>query len=141
MRPNDIKRVLNPYFNANPEIQIAYLFGSLAKGEDHPESDVDLAILLNETSSPSQTSYRYKAELISELMSFLKTKRIDLSILNESPLLLCFNVVHDGILLHSKNEIMRIQFEARTMSFYFDQEYYYRRHAELALERIARGGF
>lgn len=38
---------LAPYFAAQPDVVVAYLFGSFAKGMAHSKSDVDIAILFD----------------------------------------------------------------------------------------------
>ena len=135
-----IRQKVSPYFSTRSEVQTAYLFGSYAKGEEGPLSDTDLAILLEEKKALPDLPYGYKAHVVADLTRILQTDRIDLVILNESPILLRFQVVREGSILYSKRERTRIQFEAKVMSLYFDQEYYYRRHATANLERIAREG-
>lgn len=128
------------YFSSKPEIKVGYIFGSRAKGEEGKISDIDIAILVDKESIPQDSFYGYKAKIITELIGILKTDKVDLVILNESPLYLCFRVIRDGLVLYSSDEIRRIQFEAKIMSRYFDQQYYYKRHALDTINRIAIEG-
>ena len=133
-----IQKELLRYFSAQPEVETAYLFGSAARGELGPLSDIDLAILIDEEKVPQNISYAYKARLITGLMKALQTDRVDLVILNESPLLLRFEVLRGGKILYVRDERKRIKFEVKVMSLYLDELYYFKRHARVNLERIAR---
>jgi len=42
-----IKEILKQYFKKHPEIEIAYIFGSVAQGKENPLSDIDIAIIIN----------------------------------------------------------------------------------------------
>ncbi|MBU4343206.1 MAG: nucleotidyltransferase domain-containing protein [Candidatus Omnitrophica bacterium] len=136
----EIKDKISRYFSAKPEIKVGYIFGSAAKGAEHKLSDIDIAILVDAEKLPGDASYKYKAGVIADIIGILKNTKVDLVILNESPLFLCFNVIKDGVILYSNDEMGRIQFEARIMSLYFDQEYYYKRHAKATIDRIATEG-
>jgi len=140
MSIKEIKDKLIKYFSTRPEIKVVYIFGSKAKGEENRLSDIDVAILIDEEKIAKNLSYRYKAKVLTELMGILGTQKVDLVILNESPLFLCFYVIRDGLILYSKDEIKRIQFEVKIMSRYFDRKFYYDRHVNLSLATIAREG-
>lgn len=80
-----------------PEITVAYMFGSQAKGRSGPLSDIDLAFLvelslINERDYP----YGYQADLVAELMSLFKTNDIDIIVLNDAPPLLKFQIITTG---------------------------------------------
>lgn len=140
MKADEIEEKISPYFLACPEVQAAYLFGSTAKGGAGLLSDIDLALLVDEAKIPGNLPYGYKVYAAAELMRCLQTDGVDLVILNESPLLLRFQVVRDGIVLHCKDEKGRVQFESQVMSIFLDEQYYFKRHAAANLERIAREG-
>jgi len=120
-------------------VKFAYLFGSRAKFNTTSLSDVDIAVFLDETLTDNQI-FDTCLEISGELSKEYKTEKIDLVVLNTSPLLLSFDIVVTGRLLYCANEQKRIEFEARTMSLYFDQQYYYQRHSKFTLDRIATEG-
>lgn len=140
MQIKEIEQKLFQYFSTRPEIKLGYVFGSLSKGGEHRLSDIDIAILVEEEKVPRGEPYGYKAMIISDIMALLKTDKVDLVVLNEAPLILCFRVVYEGIVVYSIDEKMRVEFETKVMSLYFDRQYYYRRHDELAINRIAKEG-
>ena len=53
MRQPDFER-LKTVFAQFPQIQAVYLFGSLASGRGHPESDLDLAAVSGHARSSSE---------------------------------------------------------------------------------------
>ncbi|MGA7617260.1 MAG: nucleotidyltransferase domain-containing protein [Thermoanaerobaculia bacterium] len=62
-----------------------YLFGSHARGEAHPESDVDLAVLLDRNVHPrSEDRFERRLRLVS-LLSAAGEAPVDLVILNDAP--------------------------------------------------------
>ncbi|AKB50962.1 nucleotidyltransferase [Methanosarcina barkeri str. Wiesmoor] len=50
--------------------------------------------------------------MIADLGNLLKTKNVDLVVLNDSPLLLAFNIIRDGIILKS-DEKRKVNFETQ----------------------------
>lgn len=140
MTIKEIKDKVAEYFSTRPEIKVGYIFGSMARAEENKLSDIDIGILIDEEKVPKDLPFGYKANVITALIVILKTSKVDLVILNESPLFLCFCVIHDGVILYSNDEERRIDFEVKVMRRYFDQQYYYERHAELSIKRIAVEG-
>ena len=78
--------------------------------------------------------------MISELTCILKTDNVDLVVLNDSPLLLTYNIIREGIILKS-DEPLRVKFETKMMSRYLDERYHIERHAKESLKRISESGF
>jgi len=120
-------------------VKFAYLFGSYAAGGITNLSDIDIAVFLDEDLN-SHKRFDLRLQLIGHMIRVFGTDKIDLIILNDSPLLLSFNVISNGVILYSSDEKRRVMFETRIMSMYFDQEYYYRRHAKFTIDRIASEG-
>ncbi len=100
-----IKEILKQYFKKHPEIEVAYIFGSVAQGKENPLSDIDIAIIINpQQINEKMYRYGYKAEVLSDLIKLLKTNNVDLVILNEADILLRHRVLYFGKLIYSKNE-------------------------------------
>lgn len=139
MTIKEIKDKVAEYFSTRPEIKMGYIFGSRAKGEENKLSDIDIAVYLDEKIDEYKR-FDIRLGLISEAGSLLKTDKIDLVILNDVDIFLAYQVVFFGKLIYCRNELNRIRYEAKTLSLYFDQQYYYDRHAKLTIERIAKEG-
>ena len=127
----EIQEVLEGYFKEHPEIELVYIFGSIAQGRINTLSDIDIALL----SDPKEIDdrlyhYGYKAQILTDLMKLLKTNNVDLVILNEASPLLKHRVLYFGKLIYSKDERKRIQFQVETIDKYLDFKQLLRLHLE-----------
>jgi len=101
------------------EIVFAYLHGSFLT---HDFRDIDLAIYLTESKD-----VLYEVKLGVELEKILKFP-MDVRVLNSAPLTFRFKVIKDGLLLFSKDEKIRCNFEALTISEYHDFSYFRKKY-------------
>ncbi len=117
--------------------RLTYLFGSHASGAARADSDVDVAVLLSETSADQ----RFEARLafIGALTARLRTDAVDVVLLNEAPPALAFEVLKRGRLLHAVTDLERIEFQVRTVRAYEDTAPL-RRLLAAALNRRLRSG-
>jgi len=126
------------FLSKQEHVKLAYLFGSVAEGNAGKLSDIDLAVFLDESlSKPERFSLQLK--LMSELTSILKTDKVDLTVMNNAPLLLNYNIIKHGKIMKEDIET-KIKVESRILSDYLDMKYYIDRHTKLAIKRIARRG-
>lgn len=110
-----------------PEILFAYLFGSYAKGVQHKQSDIDIAIFLKNPDFLEKYPL-YPSRLAIKMENLLGNKRsVDIRVLNGSTLMFRNQVLKYGKLLHSKNEKERIEFETSSLAQYYD----FKPHLEL----------
>ena len=91
---------LKRYFEDHPDLGVAsaYLFGSHAEGRSHRESDVDVGVLLQWESHPTQgerSDVRIRSS--SDLTAVLDQNQIDIVILNDAPPLLGRKIIYDGV--------------------------------------------
>ncbi len=94
-----------------PWVQFAYLFGSRARGQHRPDSDVDLAVAISDA---PPDAYRQLVRRLSV------DGDLHLTLLHEAPPLLRYNVLRDGKLVFERDAAARIRFQVRTMSEYLD---------------------
>ncbi|KKH49582.1 nucleotidyltransferase [Methanosarcina sp. 1.H.A.2.2] len=134
-----LEQKLREFFSKVEGVTLAYLFGSTVRGEANRLSDIDIAVLFDDTLLQKE-AFDLQLEVISELTGLLKTNNVDLVVLNDSPLLLTYNIIRDGIILKSY-EPVRVKFETKIMSRYLDERYHIQRHAKESLRRIAESGF
>src|SRR5215213_10525952 len=121
---------------AGAAVQCAYLFGSTARGEAGPLSDVDVAVLLDE--SVTRENYLdITAALIEKLER--SAPRIDLTVLNEAPPALRHRVLLDGTLLLERDPRQRIDFEVRSIREALDFQHFAEIFDRGLLERAAGG--
>ena len=134
----DKEKKIRKFLNKQKHIKFAYLFGSVAEGKEGKLSDVDIAVFLDPSLSKKER-FNLQLKLLSGLSDVLKTDKIDLIIMNDAPLLLKYNIIKHGKILKDDIEA-RVKVEARILSDYLDMKYYIDRHADLAIERIAKEG-
>lgn|SRR5690606_18957505 len=114
----DLQAKLRAYLENQPEIDAAYLFGSHATGRATEGSDLDIAILIDESFDlRANPTYR-----LHQLAAFerLTGRPVDVVILNRAPLVLINQVLQTGILLHERSHRHRVNFEVRSLLAYFD---------------------
>lgn len=119
----------------NPHVKVAYLFGSCARGDVGPLSDVDIAVLLDGRVSPFDFRLRMSASLAQEL----GTEHFDLVTLNDSPLLLKYEVVRGGRVI-KEDKKRRVTFETGVLSEYLDTACLRRTQQAYLKEQLAQGG-
>jgi len=100
-----------------PGLAAAYLFGSVARGEAGPDSDIDLGLLY--AVAPASTLLAQPFLAAAELESVLG-RRVDAVVLNTAPVDLVHRVLRDGRLLLQADPSARIAFEVRARNEYFD---------------------
>jgi len=108
---NDIKEI----FAEEKNILLTYIFGSQVTGKTGPLSDYDFAVFLSQ-----KPPFQFKYKLKNRLLSVLDSKQVDLVILNDTPIELKYKVIVTGKVIFQKNSIVRTEFEADTLSQYFD---------------------
>lgn len=101
-------------------VNLAYLFGSRAKGRAAPESDFDIAVLFN-VPPCDPLALKETAYLTLELGKILPAE-LDVVSLHAAPLLLKYEVVARGKVLYCEDENDRINFEVRIIKEYIDEE-------------------
>ena len=122
-------------FEETPEVELAYLHGSVARKESGKLSDIDLAVYLENDCDFIDVKMR----LISEISSLIND--FDLIVLNSSRPLMAYNVVKHGVILLEKSRTMKAEIESSIIRKYLDMKPYLQRHAEEKLERYAKEGY
>lgn len=116
-----IERIVTSFLQTRPEIQAAYLFGSIVTGRTRKDSDVDIAVLVVE-SVMRRDPFRYRIDLMAELMSVLKRDDVDLILLNQAPPLLAHRVLSKGKLIFERSPSARVAFQVQTVNRYLDTQ-------------------
>jgi predicted nucleotidyltransferase len=135
---NEYKHALEGYFASRDDLVLAYLFGSHARGQAGPLSDVDVAVLLAGQPDDGHC-FDVRLEVIGGLMDILHSNNVDVAILNQVPLALRYRIVRDGVLLFCRDRPAMVAFKARTVSEYLDFKPVIERHERAILERARKG--
>ena len=110
-----LARALKP----RAEILEAYLFGSRGRGDANRDSDVDVAVYVDDARAEAGL-FGYQADLTAHLMAALGTNAIDVVVLNRAPILLYHRVLRDGVRLLSRDLRATTIRTGRALSWYFD---------------------
>jgi predicted nucleotidyltransferase len=101
----------------NENATAVYLFGSIARGEGRPNSDVDVAVLYGKPVEAGLAGL--KLALAGDLEERLG-RRVDLVVLDSQPPDFVHRVLRDGLLVVENNRSARIRFEVNARNEYFD---------------------
>lgn len=121
-----------------PGIVSAYVFGSMANGRAHRESDVDIGILLDRTMFPS-TAERFETRLrLTGRLGASVARDVDLVILNDAPPQLARHIMTRGLRLMISNAKADHEFLRTVLSRAADVEPFLHSTRRLKLVAIAR---
>jgi hypothetical protein len=101
-----------------PDIVVAYLFGSTARGQTDALSDVDVAVLFDAQLEVEEMVER-QLRLMVDLEEYTD-REVQVVALNRASPLLAYQVVRHGIQLYEHSRAERIDFEVYTRKVYFD---------------------
>ncbi len=108
-----------PQIFKNQPVLFAYLFGSFATGCVHPFSDIDIAIYTGKVSSAKSLDLELFLSLKFDEKLDCKAKS-EVRIINNLPLVIKGQIISDGLLIFSANDVERVDFETRVRRSYFD---------------------
>ena len=108
----DVLRQLRTYFEAHPAgLAAVYLYGSIARGDAHAGSDVDVGVLF--AGDPPSTFVAQPYELEAALEDRIR-RPVQVVILNRAPVDLRARVLRDGEIVFEPDRTGRIRFEVQT---------------------------
>ena len=127
-------------FASDEGIVAVYLFGSYARGEVGPLSDVDIGVLLRD-----QVHFEHyfdkQLDLMEKAAQVLRTDEVDLVILNQAPAPLAYRVIRERNVLFCRDERERILFETKAIDRYLDEKPMRALIYQALIKRIEEGRF
>jgi len=129
---------IKTYLAQQPDIVVAYLFGSVARDQANYQSDVDIGILLDPDLSERESVER-QIDLTMALQDF-SDREVQVSILNRVPPVLAFQVISEGIRLYERDQLERIQFQVLVMKRYTDVKPMIDFFNKILMDRISEVG-
>jgi predicted nucleotidyltransferase len=112
----------------DPRILAVLLYGSRARGDEGPGSDVDVCLVLTPEAARTAETARVQ-------MDFLGFPELDVRIFQRLPLYVRQRVLHDGRVLLVKEEDSLYEIASRTVREFEDFRPYYRAY----LDAVAHG--
>ncbi|NOR14304.1 MAG: HigA family addiction module antidote protein [Candidatus Aminicenantes bacterium] len=115
-----IRNQLYPLFQKDNHILFGYIFGSAAQGFTNRQSDIDVAVYLNQ--NLVKDTFEKRLQMIEKYQSILK-KPVDVVILNEErSIFFKFVIIKEGKVVFERDHGQRVDFELRTMQEYYDYQ-------------------
>lgn len=114
----EIKRISGDLFSRYP-VLFAYVYGSFATDTVHPFSDLDIGVYLRPESAeqPLETELDLALEIDTALDHAVES---DVRAINNLPLVFAGQILTQGILVYSRDENSRVDFEVHVLKKYFD---------------------
>ena len=94
-----------------------YLFGSVARGDAGPRSDVDVGVLFSAEPPPTLEAPQF---ILEGALERLVGRPVQVVALNRAPADLVHRVLRDGRLVLDRDRAARIRFEVQRRNEYFD---------------------
>ena len=117
-----VERLRRAFKGRERGVAAVYMFGSVARGESRPGSDLDVAVLLEP--APERGTYEtLRLDLRVEIESELG-REIDFVVLNHAPPDLVHRVLRDAVLVIEPDPSARVRFEVRARNEYWDLKPY-----------------
>jgi hypothetical protein len=120
-------------------VDVAYVYGSVARGTVLPFSDIDVALLLT-TPLPPYEQLQLELALQAEIEDASGLSPVDVRVINQAPLLVRGRIVQQGILLYERDRTRRVAFEVATRKRYFDFTPVAERLRDAFLARVHKDG-
>lgn len=100
------------------EIDVAYVFGSFLESDKF--NDIDVALLISKELDPYKR-FKFVMKIARELERAIKPRfEFDVKILNYSPVEFQHEVLKKGMVVLSRDENRRIEYESKLISTYLD---------------------
>lgn len=97
---------------ADLPVVFAYLYGSRAAGRPRPDSDVDIAVLLDDTTG-TESFHRLASRCSDALAAASGVGGIETTVLNDAPIRFLGRVLRQRVVLYSRDEPARVAYESR----------------------------
>lgn len=120
---------IKDYFAGKPEVTAVYLYGSFARGDAKSDSDIDLAVLVEE--SDKYQGFAIPQVVFAQDLTEKLGREVEVQDLKAVRVDFAHRVLSEGQLLYSGNEKVRIEFEEMIIRDFFllkpflDEYYYY----------------
>jgi predicted nucleotidyltransferase len=114
--PKKIKTTVRRVLEDDQRVALGYIFGSVARKQTGPLSDIDVGVLPFSEVDDS----RFPGKLMDELCRALKTDHVDLVDIASASVPLRYRIIKDGELLLSRDEALRQRFESAAVMNYLD---------------------
>lgn len=111
---DELRARLEPVFGAEPAVAAAYVFGSVARGEAGPGSDLDVAVLYRRD-DPQPDRDRVAERLAGPIARAAGIDAVDVVDLESQGPIFAHRVLYEGRRLYTADRERRVDFESDTI--------------------------
>ena len=115
---DDIKRISN-YFKGRDEVCALYVFGSAASGRQTQESDIDIAVLIDESKSKKRDYAVLRNKYYAD-SPYFSLRPLDIVVLNTASPYLKHRIIKTGKVIFDRNRKLRVRFTTNAIIEYLD---------------------
>lgn len=140
--PDDVAKKLPDMVrlvSSDEEVVALFVFGSLAKGELKPLSDLDLGVLLHRKLN-KQERFNKHLDLIGKFTRLLQTEEIDIIILNDAPMRFVVKVLSTGKILFERDRQELVDVYDKHTKMLLDFRYFLDDYNQTFLEGVGYHG-
>jgi hypothetical protein len=101
-------------FERYPPVALAYVFGSVARRQARPDSDLDVGVVFSERGGSARRHLTLLGELAARLEGVGGYERVDLVVLESQGPIFCHRVISEGVLVYERDPERRVDFESDT---------------------------
>lgn len=139
MKIKDKLNKVTKELNIFDKVKLVMLFGSKARGDSNENSDIDIAILLENYYFEKINQLELRSELMVHYSEHLNNE-CDVILINEANSLLKYQIVKYGKIVYISDKLGYNTFYSKILREHFDFRYYKNLHYDRMIERIAKGG-
>ncbi|HXU31160.1 MAG TPA: nucleotidyltransferase domain-containing protein [Thermoanaerobaculia bacterium] len=129
MEPSELLAAVRDCASGRPNLALAVVFGSLARGALRRGSDVDIGLIVDENSP--EVRLRLEVDF-----GRAAGRPVDLIFLDQAPPLLRFEIAREGQVLLERRPYLWADFKAKAMRDWWDWAPYARRIQAAAVARL-----
>lgn len=111
---------LKDFFKSKPQVLLAFLFGSRAKGIEREGSDWDIGIYFKTIDDEEAEEFEEEIDIWLELIEMLKTDNVDLVVLNRASPVVSYSAMTEGIPLKIEDRGLYLDLLCRVSYDAFD---------------------
>ena len=134
----DTRQKLSAALAGRDEVSVAYLFGSVARGDTSQLSDIDVGVLL---ANEPENLLRDRARLSEDLSRAMGGIAVDIVLLADAPPALAARVIREGRLLLCRDDAERVRFEFQVLRRDLDTAHLRRIYDRALADAIRQGRF
>lgn len=111
----ELATALRRALSNRPEVAVAYVFGSRARGDARPDSDVDIGLVFRSRGLAREQREQVTDDVVTEVGRATGIERVDVVDLEEQGPIFCHRVLCEAERVYEADSARRVDFESDTI--------------------------